>query len=109
MLAPGTGTTATTPWWSGSSGTLGPAAAGAAAYLGSRLTGNALDQTKEVPKEAVTALKYPLTGIGSVAGGALSDVTGIKEIAEPMNFLKSVEDKAQNVVESILSPLGGGK
>lgn len=98
-------------WWSGASGILGPASAAAAMYLGSRMTGNALDETKEVPKEAITTLKYPLTGAGSVLGGTLSDVTGIKELAEPTNFLKSVEDKVQNVVESAIdyiNPFGGG-
>lgn len=110
-LAPGAAAPAATPWWSGASGTLGPASAAAAMYLGSRVAGNLLDETKEVPKEAITTLKYPLTGAGSVLGGTLSDVTGIKELAEPTNFLMSVEDKVQNVVESAIdyiNPFGGG-
>jgi len=105
-LAPGAAAPAATPWWSGASGTLGPAAGAAALYLGSRMTGNALDETKEVPKEAITSLKYPVTGPLSVTGGTLSDVTGIKEIAEPMNFLRSAEQTIQDI---ITAPFGGGK
>ncbi len=73
------------------------------AYLGLRATGNALDETNEVPKEAVMSLKYPVSGTGKVLGDTLADVTGMKEASKPTDRLNDLERGGQNFFEDLFS------
>jgi hypothetical protein len=76
----------------------------AAAYIGARTVGKMIpDSSNEIQHGVKTILQTPGTGVPKLVGETVSDITGIKEIAEPTNFLSSIEDTVVGAVENALS------